>query len=230
MKKSLISMATVLAMMTSVAVLPVNAAANPEASKKIIHRESWDSSYLTVQNNKKAEHKTTCTAIVYEDNIVEISCQNYDSVYSEAEIDFGSVTYNDSLYANPVYVNTSFIEYDSPTKINSYIFAFDSYDDTNKIISFSYRNNSIVNPGKTILLKLRPIEPFDEKTDIVAFGHTITVNADGTVKQDDTAFFGDINGDGFINAKDATCILRYSAYVGTGGNKSLKEYVETNKP
>ena len=40
MKKSLISMATILAMMTSVAVLPVNAATNPEASKKIIHRES----------------------------------------------------------------------------------------------------------------------------------------------------------------------------------------------
>ena len=41
----------------------------------------------------------------------------------------------------------------------------------------------------------------------------------------DTGLFGDINGDGAINAKDANEILRYAAYVGTGGSLTLREYV-----
>ena len=41
----------------------------------------------------------------------------------------------------------------------------------------------------------------------------------------DTGLFGDINGDGAINAKDANEILRYAAYVGTGGSMTLREYV-----
>lgn len=36
---------------------------------------------------------------------------------------------------------------------------------------------------------------------------------------------GDINKDGFINASDAAYILRYSAYLGTGGTLSLEDFI-----
>ena len=35
----------------------------------------------------------------------------------------------------------------------------------------------------------------------------------------------DINGDGFINAADATGILQYAAYAGAGGTASLREFL-----
>ncbi|MCR4644705.1 MAG: hypothetical protein K5695_04765 [Oscillospiraceae bacterium] len=38
--------------------------------------------------------------------------------------------------------------------------------------------------------------------------------------------FGDINGDGLINASDAALILMYSAYSGAGGNMSLSTWMD----
>ena len=49
--------------------------------------------------------------------------------------------------------------------------------------------------------------------------------AQPTEKPED-ALFGDINGDGFINAADATCILQYAAYAGAGGTDSLKTFLD----
>ena len=40
--------------------------------------------------------------------------------------------------------------------------------------------------------------------------------------------FGDIDGNGLINANDATLILRYSAYVGTGGTKTFSDFIKEN--
>lgn len=38
--------------------------------------------------------------------------------------------------------------------------------------------------------------------------------------------FGDINGDGAVNAVDASCILEYSAYAGAGGQLNLTAFMD----
>ncbi len=37
--------------------------------------------------------------------------------------------------------------------------------------------------------------------------------------------FADVNGDGDVNAIDASWVLGYYAYISTGGTMSLKDYI-----
>ena len=120
-----------------------------------------------------------------------------------------------------------------------------SYDNANyyfnKMRSYSIASYSVSSTGggygyytayntNTFVLTFSPKNNRNSQTEkdgiiSVNFGDTSFSKKFGTPN---ISVFGDIDGNGLINANDATLILRYSAYVGTGGTKAFSDFVKEN--
>lgn len=82
--------------------------------------------------------------------------------------------------------------------------------------------------GNTFYLKNNEKVYFTDTVIVEFNGITITKeigNGDSSQITTQDFIFGDIDGDGLINANDAFLILSYSAYRGAGGNRSFKEWL-----
>ena len=112
------------------------------------------------------------------------------------------------IYKNNQLADT--IELTSDMEVMPYSFDTSDASSVTFQIMASYMDSTYALADFKLNAEVTPTEPTEPSTD-------------PTETQEE--LFGDINGDGFINAADATGILQYAAYAGAGGTASLREFL-----
>lgn len=106
--------------------------------------------------------------------------------------------------------------------VNEYRYSTSEYSNPNKTIYIDDSGKTFYKNGnEKIYFTDTVVVEFAGKTYTKEFG----VSTNSPTVSKDNNLFGDINEDGCINASDAVCILRYSAYLGTGGTLSLEDFI-----
>lgn len=202
---------------------------------EVLHAKAEDKIEYYSNNNLYYEYKANYSFSIYDNGNVHIyiSTDIDKEIYEESRHsgnlkimpitikDKNNILYSHYNNCNIVINNSNYhmhclnedgtcgviIEYDFSPDIRVYT------DQTGKI--FYLKNNEKIYFTDTIIVE------FAGKV----YTKEIGTSANNPVISTETNLYGDINKDGFINASDAACILRYSAYLGTGGTLSLEDFI-----
>lgn len=227
--------------------MPASAEQESADNKTVVSRESWTGSY-TVES--KSYDYMTYAVNVYNDGSIEIKGQHvYNWTVNDGwnrTFDLGILWYDDSLYQEEL----------SYTEQSRFLTTIVNYKDKQIGHSFTlFNDTSTISSGLLFDFTIVPQTTLTQETTIDVFGHEIVVspNASTPTKPTDdgkdakiaeleqevarlqeqlsatvSGGTGDVNGDGAVNAIDATYILQYAAYRGTGGTLDLESWMSAD--
>lgn len=158
------------------------------------------------------------------------------TINDNGDVKFESNKFNTMKYGRLPYLEISVssekeILY-NPNSSRSNLYVYESHE-----YPYDYYYYGSINPnvdpytdsqGNTFYLKNNEKVYFTDTVIVEFNGITITKeigNGDSPQITTQDSVFGDIDGDGLINANDASLILSYSTYCGVGGSLSFKEWL-----
>ena len=180
---------------------------------------------------------------------IDVQCVSYKSSWGTNINDIGNIAFNDSQIAAVGEVGTNGKSVFRGGKSSSYSKFITSYVENNVVYTCIYSNYGDNLPGQNVMwFDLYVKEPYLTTNQIInLFGTEVEIpfgnppiDKDVYIKELENKVTelesnpitsykpGDINGDGIIDATDASSILCYYAYVMTGGdgNLNILDFVE----
>ena len=179
-------------------------AVSEEEEKTIVSRESFTGSY-SIDSNEYENMNYVVT--VYDDNSIEIKAQHviHGSDYNR-NYNFGEIWYPDKNYkADTLISDSSAWGYSLINKYNGDLSG----------IQYTYYSGSVkLNHGELFTTILTPKAPLTEQVTLDIFGHEVNVPAE-PVEYDP---YNDTDGNGVVDAADATMILQIYSANATGAD------------
>ncbi len=190
-------------------------AAAETSNPKIVKRESWTTNYIAKAGTSTVpdlKASMTYAIVVYSDGTINVIGQNTTKPDSWVRTaNFGTIWYDDSVYNK--------FEFNYKYQEGSYLNTITNYDAEKIGYDFTWSTWERITIGKIFEFTLHPCKGYSGTTTLELFGHEVEVNVDNSTEattapnseaNKDLKKFGDIDGDGTINAKDAALLLRYT--------------------